>query len=298
MLGFLFLIFSSLLETLYMRNLSKTTAKYFLLASMLLIMSLTNLGFLYFNSNNFEEIFKENLKIFNDPFLYLTIFIEVSAGSCMLLNYKYNGKNLTAINFSLFLSIIIIPIFVFISNYFEFFKNSLTLKYNNIYETFIFIGTIFILIVIYFYDKIKFQGLERLSVFFMSPILATIALYLAINMLQTYSQFFYVFVVLFFMSINFFVFSLLFKEKNRINKNNLKKIGTISLIALPAIPLNSFGLSMLPVELATIFKRLSQLISGIFFDYYFENKINLKFKDVIVIILIFSISIYFNYFNH
>lgn len=216
----------------------------------------------------------------------------------MLLNYKHNGKNLTAINFSLFLSVIIIPIFILISNYFNFFQSSLTLKYSNIYETFIFIATIFILIVIYFYDKIKFQGLEKLGIFFLSPFLATLGLYLAINMLQTYYQFFYVFVILFFLSLNFLFFSFIFKEKNRVSKDNFKKIGIISLIALPAIPLNSFGLSMLPVELATIFKRLSQLISGIFFDYYFENKINLKIKDIIVIFLIFSISIYFNYFKH
>lgn len=297
MLGFIFLIFSSLLETLYMRNLSKSTSKYFLLSCMLFIMSFLNLGFLYITSDNFDIVVKNNLKIFYDPSLYLNLLFEVLAASCMLLNYKHNGKNLTAINFSLFLSVIIIPILVLISNYLNFFQNSITIKYNNIYEIFIFIFSLSILIFIYFYDKIKFNGLNNLKIFFLSPLLTTIVLYLAINMLQTYSQFFYIFIILFFLSIFFLIFSFIFNEKERFNKNNLKTISIISLIALPAIPLNSFGLSILPVELATIFKRLSQLISGIFFDYYFEKKINLKVKDIIVIFLIFMISIYFNYFR-
>ncbi len=297
MLGFLFLFISSILETLYMRTLSKSTCKYFLLSFMLMIMSFINLGFLYFSSENFIDITKHNLRIFYDPFFYINIIVEILAATCMLLNYKHNGKNLTAINFSLFLSVIIIPIFVLISQYFGIFQNSITIKYNNLNELFIFIGSLLILIIIYFYDKIKFNGLNNLTIFLISPLLTTFALYLAINMLQTYSQFFYVFVILFILSLNFLFFSFMFKEKERFKKNNFKTIGIISLIALPAIPLNSFGLSMLPVELATIFKRLTQLLSGIFFDYYFEKKINLKLKDIVVIILIFSIAIYFNYFR-
>ena len=137
-IGFLFMFVVSFCESFNMKQISlEQNVKNFLtfvLAATGAIVSFT----IFFSFQNTD--LSEQTKIFEDYRFYMAVFSEIIGVWLARKNYEVNGTNMVAINFSLFFSLILVPIYAFFLNDLLGFEKTLTINYNSSNEFWLFIG--------------------------------------------------------------------------------------------------------------------------------------------------------------
>ena len=256
-----------------------------------LTFTLTFTGFLisliiFLISINFDltsPILKENMKLFQDWRFWLIIFSEGFGIWLFRKNYEINGNNLTAINFALFLSLVLIPIYGFFLNDLLGFESTITVGYKSITEFFVFTGLILLCVILFFVDKLK-DKINNPFILFLLPVIFSNNMFITSKLMQSYDAFFaYSFVVLG-MATLFFILAIKAKEFKNVKKEHTKIISFLIFTWCIAIPANTLAVKFLAVEFVTLLKRVSQLISGLILDKMY-NQHNTKFsnKDYFVI---------------
>lgn len=241
-----------------------------------------------------SPVLKENLKLFEDWRFFLIIASEAFGVWLFRKNYEINGNNLTAINFSLFLSLVLVPIYGFFLNDLLGFQSTITIGYKSTTEFLIFTGLILFCVILFFIDKLKGE-INNLFILFLLPIIFSNNMFVTSKLMQSYDPFFaYSFVVLF-MGLLFLFLAIKSKEFKNLNKSHIKIISFLFVTWIVAIPANTLTVKFLAVEFVTLLKRVSQLISGLILDkMYNQNNTNfsLKYYFVIGFILFLGLGLY------
>jgi uncharacterized membrane protein YdcZ (DUF606 family) len=253
--------------------------------------------FIFLISIDFDlssNVLKDNLIIFKDWRFILIIFSEFFGIWLFRKNYEINGNNLTAVNFALFLSLVLVPIYSFFLNDLLGFQSTITVGYKSPLEFYVFTGLIFILVVLFFMDKLK-NKINNIFILFLLPVVFSNNMFITSKIMQTYNPFFSYSIIVFCLSIMFLIFSIKNKELKKIKKEHTKIICFLSLSWMIAIPCNTLAVKFLAVEFVTLLKRVSQLISGLILDrMYNQHNTNFSLKDYIVIgfILFLGLGLY------
>lgn len=283
LISFAFIFLVSLAETFNMKTISMIRVKYFSLSVISFIgATISLLIFLYsyfFLDANFNAIY--------DYRLYIAALLEVLGISIALKNFQHNGNNLKLINFSLILSLILVPIFSYIGFKINFFEGNITFNYDSPLDFIIFISILCLLIGLFFIDKVKEKQINKPLLFCLYPLALSATMYFATSLIQIYDGFLVYSFNIFCVSFTFFIISFLKKELKTINRDDLKQIRLISLIWVIAVPLNIIAIKLVAVELITTFKRISQIIVGILLDLHYKHKHKFSKKDFFIIGIIF-----------
>lgn len=236
----------------------------------------------------------EQTKIFEDYRFYMAVFSEIIGVWLARKNYEVNGTNMVAINFSLFFSLILVPIYAFFLNDLLGFEKTLTINYNSSNEFWLFIGLMTVLTVFFFIDKLKGK-INNLLVLVLLPIVLSNSMFITGKLMQEYNGFFAYGSCVTIIAILFLSLSFKNKEIKNLEKKHLKTISIIVGSWVIAIPANTYAVKLLAVEFVTLLKRISQIIVGVILDKMYGNKNNLNLKDKIIIVLMVSLGCYLYY---
>lgn len=282
--SFLLLLIISYLEIFNFKKISNHIKIKNLLTSVFIFSGLMCILFLMF----FQSLeIKDSLKVFNDWKLYFGITSEIISLWLMRKNYEINSSSITSINFSLLLSIILVPIFSFYGSSFFGFDKSIKLNYKSEIEMLLFLTMFLILMVIYFFDKIN-NHVNNIWILILLPFPLSTSLFWTTKMMQIYEGFLYYLIISFFLLMFFLIQMIKNKEWKYYIKENKKEILNIIVISLIMFPLNILLLKILAVEFVAILKRISQVILALFLERKNKNK---NLKDFIVILLFITISL-------
>lgn len=243
---------------------------------------------------NFEKNLSDVNVLFSDWRLYLGITTEIFGVWLSRKNYEVNGNNITAINFSLFLSLIFVPILSFFFTDIFSFKNSVSINYHSFGEFIGFVLASLILVTVFFIDKIKTK-INNLLLLFLLPLVLSISMFFTSKMMQIYEGVLYYAIIGFSLSTFFFILAIRKNEIKNFNKSHLKDCAIISAVSILILPMNVVIIKVLAVEFLTLLKRVCQIINGIILDKIHKNNNSLSVKDKVVVFLIclLGISLYY-----
>jgi hypothetical protein len=243
----------------------------------------------YINDNSHK--IEDDLLILQDYKFYLALISEFLGIYLSRRNYSENGDNMSYINFALFSSLVIVPIYAYFLTGPLGFENTLSINYQSSYEFIYFVLSMALLMVIFFFDKIKNNKINNIKILLLLPLVLSNSMFLTGKLMQEYNGFLAYGLIVILLSIIFLSFVIKNKEYKKFKKEEHKKplIYLIITWAL-VIPLNTIAIKLLAIELVTLLKRISQVISGVLLDYLYKNKNNLNNKDYMVILLIFIIG--------
>jgi hypothetical protein len=268
------------LKKITINNKSKNT-----LSALMLLSSFTVSILFYLFIFSKELNSSSNFKIFEDWRLYFTLITEILGFWLLRKNYEVNKSSITAINFALFLSLVIVPIYSFFGDSFFGFENTNRINYKSKEEFLIFILIVLFLSFMFFIDKFKGQ-INNYKILFILPIIMSNNLYFTTKLMQTYNSFFTYSVIAFFMMSFFIILAIKNKELKNI-KNIDKKTALLIMGATSiAIPMNNIAVTLLAAEFFTLIKRICQVLSGLLFDKIYGNKNSFNKKDIVVVFLL------------
>lgn len=265
------------------------------LTILLLLSSIIVSMLIYFYKEGMIE--KKNLYLLMDWKLYAAIFINSFSFFIIRKNYEINGDNVTAIQFSMLASLLIIILISYFLSDLLGFENTLNIHYDSINQMFTFIFIYFVLIVFFFLGKLKNKNINSIKLLIIMSITLAFSSFFNTKMMQTYNG--YLMYTIFSVS-SLILFSIMFtysKEYKNI-KSVDKKNATIVMIAWGSLsPIYIFINTVMPVEFLAIFKRVLSLISGFVWDKFFnkENTNTLTIKDFIIVSIIILTTIIFYY---
>lgn len=150
--GFLLLLFISYGEIFNFRTISKFNNIKNILTSVFVGSGFViTLAIILINSKEINT----HLEVFNDWRLYLGLCLEIFGVWLTRKNYELNHNNVTAINFSLFFGIILVPLLSFYLTDFFNFSSGINLKYASVGQLYLFLVVFLVLMIAYFFDKLK-----------------------------------------------------------------------------------------------------------------------------------------------
>ena len=276
----------SFIEGYNMKRISeKKEAKNFLT----FILSFT--GFLisvagYFISSCFSGetiVLKEQASLFSNWVFYLALLSEIFGLFLARKNYEVNGCNMTAINFSLFFSLSIVPIYSLFFSDFYGFSETLKINYESNNEFIMFVLGMTLLTVLYFYDKIKGK-INHIYWLIPYPLILSNSMFVTGNLMQQYNGFFVYGCIALTLSVCFLFLSIKNKEIKNLNKNHAKLAGLLIVGWSIAIPANTIAVKILAIEFINILKRLCQILTGTILDKIYGNVSNKHWKDKYIIL--------------
>lgn len=238
---------------------------------------------------------KNIFAVFLDWRLYLGMSLEIFGVWLTRKNYEVNSSSITSINFALFFSIILVPILSFYASVFFGFENSIKLKYKSEQEMLFFLLCFFVLMILYFYDKLK-GHVNNIWLLFLMPISLSSSLFWTTKMMQIYEGVVYYASIGFALLMFFTLQALKNNELARFKKEHKKDALIILGVSSVILPLNILVVKFLAVEFLAIFKRISQVITALYLDSVENGKRHLNnIKDVVVItlLLITAVVIFF-----
>lgn len=243
------------------------------------------------------DYFKE-INIFSDWVLYAAVASQFIGILLARKNYDVNGNNMTSINFSLFLSLSIVPIFAFCFNDFLGFENTKIVNYVSNNEFLLFIITINILTIGYFYDKFKNSNHKINNIYWLIPypFVLSSSIFFSTKLMQTHNAFFAYCCIVSFLIVLFLIKTIKNKEFKNLEKKHLKLGGFLTLSWCIAIPANTFAVKILAVEFITMLKRLCQILAGVVLDYFYNKKAP-NIKDVFIVLSLLSVGFILYYFR-
>jgi len=229
--------------------------------------------------------------------VYITFLLEIISFKLAKFNYQHQG-NYTAISFSQMTSMwLIFPIGFFLDSILGY-ENTLLLDYDSGSQVLLYSGVFFVSTIFYFYDKLNFTSIKYPIPLYSLGVSLTFTMYFAVKNMQTHQATTLMGVTFLLMSI-VFVFDILFnkKKRKRLKKISKKKIKFFYFYFYMLFIIVEFMaiyiITLVSVEVLTMFKRNGQLIVGNIIDYK-HNKEKMNKKDIIVVIftLLFSLYIY------
>ena len=238
------------------------------------------LAIIFINSKNINEY----LEIFSDWRLYIGLCLEIFGVWLTRKNYELNHHSVTAINFSLFFGIILVPLLSFYVTDFFGFSSGINLKYSSVSQLYLFLIIFLVLMIAYFFDKIK-GHINNIYVLLLMPLSLSCSMFWTTKMMQIYEGIIYYALVGFSLLIFFLSASILNKEYKNLHFSQIKTFVVISSFSALILPLNILAIKYLAVEFVTLFKRISQLLVAINID---KNHIKINLKDKFVIALLIS----------
>lgn len=268
--------------------------KNLLTLSMTLTVSLL-LTFQYFIDYEAVRFISEKFVFFTDPIFYLALFLNFFGQYLGRQVNKDNEKNLIFSQFGQFLLIALVPIFSYFSYMIFNFENTIEIKYNNIYEMFIFSGLLILLCIFYFYEKIYNKTLIRPDRLILFVLTSTFAFVLINKLMQVYNTEAVYFCTMFFNSIIWIAMAHKNEEIKHVENRHYLAFFIYSLIYILYSYINIIIVNYLPAEHIAIFRTLAAVLSTAFFDYLYNKKTNLTIKDFSILILLFLILFAFKY---
>lgn len=233
-----------------------------------------------------------NITFLYDWRFYLFIVLEISGMYYLNVAYQKNKDNFTIINVGIFSTIFFIPVLYLFVDPILGFKNSINNEYFKQPENIvIYLTTVVILTVIYFYDKIQNKTVKSPTVLIITIILLLMSFYVEIKLLQEYKYSFLIYASFSFaISIIYIIVALRLKERTKIPKKEW--IITIKYAIYYYIfgVIYMFALTYISAVMGVFYRRVSQIISGLILD-----KKNHKIKDYVVIILLILLGLYISF---
>ncbi len=230
---------------------------------------------------------QDTFAVFKDWRLYLGMSLEIFGVWLTRKNYEINSSSITSINFALFFSIILVPILSFYGSSFFGFDRSIKLNYKSEMEMLLFLLAFLLLMIFYFFDKIK-GHVNNIIILFLLPISLSFSLFWTTKMMQIYQGIVY-YGAIGFSLLMFFLFQMV-KSKEWLNykKENNKEVFIIGAVSSVILPLNILAVKFLAVEFLAIFKRISQIMIALFLE---RDKKTQNIKDFFVISLLIITAI-------
>lgn len=282
MIGFSFILIYTLFENIFYKkgnkkeNLNIEYSKIFFLVFIFL--------FLFEIIKNYYLNKDMDYSFLIDQRYYLYLFFELVGMFLLNLSYQKNKENFLIVNFSMFTTVLITPLLVlFLDPLLGFEKTIKTELFNNHFILISYIGIVFVLMISYFKDKIKIGVLKSPVIILITVISLLMSFYIDVKLLQTY-QFNFLIPAIFEFGLSLLYLIVGFQKKEKMEfKFNIKESGLYFIYIIIFIS----GMTMISVELAVLFRRISLIISGIFLD-----KKKIKIKDLMIIISICGIGVF------
>lgn len=279
--GFLLLLFISYGEIFNFRTISKfDKIKNLLTAAFVGSGFIITLSISLINSNKITS----HLEVFQDWRLYLGLCLEIFGVWLTRKNYELNHDNVTAINFSLFFGIILVPLLSFYLTDFFNFSSGINLNYSSVGQLYLFLIVFLFLMVAYFFDKIK-GHINNIYVLLLMPISLSCSMFWTTKMMQVYNGIIYYALVGFTLSIFFTLVAILHKEYKNLHNSQIKTFMVVSSFSALILPLNIVAIKYLAVEFVTLFKRIGQLLVAINIDRK-HKKVTIKDKVILTFLII------------
>lgn len=261
-----------------------------------LSMTLTVLFFFtfkYFINYETLSFISKGFTFFKDPWFYIILCLnfltQITSRKCA----KINEKNIVFIQYALLFVVASSPLFSYISINFLGFIGASKVDYKSMYELFEFSFILYIIAILFIYDKIKTKSLNRPLLLFIYIILSTITSVLFVHMMQVYDTISYYFCSILF---NSFFWIYLLRKNNEIN--NIEKR---HLIMFPIFGGAYILYSYVNVYLANNYsseqviavKCVISILIAASIDLYNSKQSNLKIKDwFLTALLVFSLYYY------
>ncbi len=279
--GFLLLLFISYGEIFNFRTISKFNNIKNILTSVFVGSGFViTLAIIFINSKEINT----HLEVFKDWRLYIGLCLEIFGVWLTRKNYELNHDNVTAINFSLFFGIILVPLLSFYLTDFFNFSSGINLKYASVGQLYSFLVIFLVLMIAYFFDKLK-GHINNVYILFLMPISLSCSIFWTTKMMQVYEGIIYYALVGFSLLCFFSIAAILNKEYKNLHSSQTKTFMVIASFSALILPLNILAIKYLAVEFVTLFKRISQLLVAINIDRK-HKKVIIKDKIVIVLLII------------
>lgn len=229
-----------------------------------------------------------NVSFLIDYRYYFYLFFELVGMFLLNVSYQKNKENFLIVNFSMFTTVLITPILVlFLDPLLGFEKTMKVDLFKNNFILISYIGIVFILMISYFKDKIKFGLIKSPVIILITVISLLLSFYIDVKILQTY-EFNFLIPAVFEFGLSLLYLIVGFRKKEKLEfKFNIKEGIIYSVFTIIFIS----GMTILSVELAVLFRRISLIISGVLMD----NK-KIKRKDLLIILSICGIGIFLVFF--
>lgn len=239
------------------------------------------------------------LSLLTDWRAYTSVLIGIVGIYFTRQNYIINHGNVSAINFSILSSLALIPIMTAIFDPIFGFENTLLISYSNKMEPFLLSATIMVICALFFAGK-KSQsksGIKSYGLLIALSLSLSLSAYTSSKLIQTYQPFMTSAFVSLSVSIPFLVIALLNNEIRSFSQMGVRSGAAILLSGGVVAPLNITASAIIPVELSTIYKRVSQVLSGAIIDIKAGRSHVLTRRDAFLILSLIAITLYLSLRN-
>lgn len=249
--------------------------------------------FIFTSDGNLKE---QLVSVFSGYQIYACLAFELFSLYLARTNYDKNGNNVTAINVTMFFSLLIVPIISYYLTIPMGFTGTHEVNYESQIEMWLFIGVMSILLSGFFIGK--FKGVINNWFFLVAtPICLSFTIFITSKLMQMHDGYLVYGTVALSNFIVFFIFSILKKEHKKLKSEHKNHMMLMIFPSFLFIPFNTIAVSLIAVEFFTLLKRISQILTGIIVDYMHGNKGNVNKKDKIIISLILVSAMVLYYFR-
>lgn len=229
----------------------------------------------------------DTFAVFKDWRLYFGMSLEIFGVWLTRKNYEINSSSITSINFSLFFSIILVPILSFYGSSLFDFDRSIKLNYKSEMEMLMFLLAFLVLMIVYFADKVK-GHVNNIFILFLLPFSLSFSLFWTTKMMQVYQGIVYYGAIGLALLTFFLIQMIKSKEWRNYKRENNREVLIIASVSSVILPLNILAVKFLAVEFVAIFKRISQIMIALFLE---RDKSSKSIKDFIVIFLLVATAV-------
>jgi hypothetical protein len=250
--------------------------------------------FIFFSGEN--SFIEEANILFSSYQIYLCIFVEMLGLWIARTNYEKNGDNITAINVTMFLSLLLVPIVSYFLTSPMGFSETINVNYESQYELWIFIGLMTVLLSGFFVGKLN-GHINNWVFLLLTPVVLSFTMFITTKLMQLHDAYFVYGTIALINSIIFGSIALIKKEQKSLHKGQTNHFLLLSLSSILFVPLNAIVVKLIAVEFITLLKRIAQILTGSIVDHLHGNKNNMNTKDKIIVSLIFSMALGLYYFR-
>jgi hypothetical protein len=254
-------------------------------------------GILWWISAQFDLTFSslDDWAHLRDPRFSLTVFLETLGVWVARSNYTKNGNNVTAINFAMFLSIILVPLIAFFANEPLGFTDTPRLQFSSTTTFLLTLLAFSALICIYFLDKFKGkQYIRHWPLLILAPLLLSCTMFLTGKLIQTYNPFAVAASMGLVIWLVFLAAALWRREFALLQRHHTKQLLILFVIIGLYCLSNMAATKLLAIELLALFKRTGQVLAATFIDRLYNKGhfLNAKDKGVVTCMLLFGVLLY------
>jgi len=233
--------------------------------------------------------------IFSDERLIYPLVLEFICMLAMRKNYELNGDNIVAINFSMFLSLPLVPLIAFFGTQAFGFEETKTLNYASTSEFIVILAVITTLIGCYFIDKFKKGHFNSWFFLLLPPFLLSANLFFGVKLMQIHNPLLIYATIMLATSAPLLFVAFSQGESRLWGRGEWKKLGQLSAAWIVLIPCNAWATQLVSTEIFTLLKRISQIFAGMLMDKIYNKSNRLKLKDKAIILVLFFIGVWLYY---